>query len=58
VSLDYMENGRSTTKEGILEKLIETVEKFDTNTIDGALASVFISLIKQIERTFSAKSDS
>ena len=39
---DYMENGRSTTKEGILEKLLETAEKFNTDTIEGALASVFI----------------
>jgi len=42
INLEYMENGRSTTKEGILEKLLETVEKFDTDTIEGALASVFI----------------
>jgi len=39
---DYMEKGRSTTKEGILEKLLETAEKFEADTIEGALASVFI----------------
>ncbi len=38
----YMENGRSKTKEGILENLIDLVEKFDISTLEGALASVFI----------------
>jgi hypothetical protein len=42
INREYMENGRSTTKEGILENLLETVEKFDIDTIEGALASVFI----------------
>lgn len=39
---DYMENGRSKTKEDVLESLINEVEKFNVNTLEGALASVFI----------------
>lgn len=39
---EYLEIGRSTTKKGILKKLVETTKKFDTDTVEGALASVFI----------------
>lgn len=42
VSREYMENVRSSTKEGILENLLDAAEKFDVDTLEGSLASVFI----------------
>lgn len=41
-SRDYMENGRSTTKDGILDELLESTEELDKETIGGAVSSVLI----------------
>jgi hypothetical protein len=42
ISRQYMENGRSSTKEKVLEQLIDTAERIDTSSIEGALSSAFI----------------
>lgn len=42
VSRQYMDNGRSSTKERILEQLLDTAEKIDTSSIEGAISSAFI----------------
>lgn len=41
-SLQYVENGRSSTKEKVLEQLLDTAEKIDKSSIEGALSSAFI----------------
>jgi|GEM_PF-5904112 len=42
VSRQYMDNGRSSTKEKILEQLLDTAEKIDTSSVEGAISSAFI----------------
>jgi hypothetical protein len=42
ISRQYMDNGRSSTKEKILEQLLDTAEKIDTSSIEGAISSAFI----------------
>lgn len=41
-SRDYMKNGRSATKEGILDELLNSTEDLDKETIGGAVSSVLI----------------
>ncbi|WP_334978727.1 hypothetical protein [Nostoc sp.] len=42
VSRQYMDNGRSSTKERILEQLLDTANKIDTSSVEGAISSAFI----------------
>ena len=42
ISRQYMDNGRSTTKEKILEQLLDTAKVIDTSSIEGAISSAFI----------------
>jgi len=42
ISRQYMENGRSSTKEKVLEQLLDIAEQIDTSSIEGALSSVFV----------------
>jgi len=41
-SREYMENGRTSTKQSTLDHLLDVAEKLDVKSLEGAIASVFI----------------
>jgi hypothetical protein len=41
-----MDNGRSSTKEKILEQLLDTAEKIDNSSVEGAISSAFIGFVQ------------
>ncbi|WP_016952082.1 hypothetical protein [Anabaena sp. PCC 7108] len=42
INRQYMENGRSKTKQGILDQLLNSAENIDNSFIEGAISSVII----------------